>query len=128
MKLFYPAIIDKDPESDYGVIFPDLPGCVSAGTTVAEAIIQAEEALALHLEGMAEDDLDIPSPSPVEQITEDPDVNRVAVVMIPVERPGRFLRVNITLEESLLARIDKAAGRRGRSAFLAQAATDALSR
>ena len=61
-------------------------------------------------------------------LDKDPDVNRVALVMSPVERSGRFLRVNITLEESLLARIDKAAGRRGRSAFLAQAAADALSR
>lgn len=126
VKTHYPAIVDKDPGSDYGVAFPDLPGCVSAGETVAEAIANAEEALALHLDGMAEEGLPIPDPSPVDAIVEDPEVHRVALVMIPAERPGRAVRINITMEESLLARVDKVAGPRGRSAFLAQAATAAL--
>jgi len=126
MKVFYPAIIDKDADSDFGVTFPDLPGCVSAGQTVTEAIAQAEEALALHLDGMAEDGLAIPEPSPADTIEDDPEVNRVALVMVPVQRPGSFHNVNITLEEGLLARIDKAAGPRGRSAFLARAASKAL--
>lgn len=126
MKVFYPAIIDKDADSDFGVTFPDLPGCVSAGQTVTEAIAQAEEALALHLDGMAQDGLAIPEPSPADTIGDDPEANRVALVMIPVQRPGSFHNVNITLEEGLLSRIDKAAGPRGRSAFLARAASEAL--
>jgi predicted RNase H-like HicB family nuclease len=44
----YVALIHKDPDSDYGVSFPDLPGCVSAGSTLDEAIALAHEALALH--------------------------------------------------------------------------------
>jgi predicted RNase H-like HicB family nuclease len=27
------ALIHEDPGSDYGVSFPDLPGCVTAGST-----------------------------------------------------------------------------------------------
>ncbi|MCF6270740.1 MAG: type II toxin-antitoxin system HicB family antitoxin [Melioribacteraceae bacterium] len=30
----FPIIIHKDPESDYGVTVPDLPGCYSAGSTL----------------------------------------------------------------------------------------------
>ena len=33
----YIALIHKEPNSDYGVSFPDLPGCVTAGTTIDEA-------------------------------------------------------------------------------------------
>ena len=35
----YPIVIHKDETSDYGVVFPDLPGCFSAGDTIEEAII-----------------------------------------------------------------------------------------
>ena len=33
MKRIYIGLVHKDPESDYGVSFPDLPGCVTAGHT-----------------------------------------------------------------------------------------------
>lgn len=64
----YIALIHKDPESDYGVSFPDLPGCVTAGTTLDDARRMAAEALAFHLEGLSEDNAPIPEPSPLERI------------------------------------------------------------
>ena len=51
----YIGLIHKDADSDFGVSFPDLPGLVTAGTTLDEARDMAEEVLAFHLEGMAED-------------------------------------------------------------------------
>jgi predicted RNase H-like HicB family nuclease len=77
----YIALIDKQLNSDYGVVFPDFPGCVTAGTTFEDAREMAKEALALHLEGMEE----IPEPSSFETIMADPD-NRDAIVML-VEVP-----------------------------------------
>jgi len=59
----YIALIHKDAESDYGVSFPDFPGCVTVGADVDEARVMAEEALAFHIEGMLEDGLAIPEPS-----------------------------------------------------------------
>ncbi len=44
------AIIHKDPGSDFGVLFPDFPGCITAGATVEEAKALAQEALEGHLE------------------------------------------------------------------------------
>ena len=38
----YIALIHKEPGSDYGVSFPDFPGCITAGTTVDEARRMAE--------------------------------------------------------------------------------------
>lgn len=49
------AVIHKDAGSDYGVSFPSLPGCVSAGRTIAEALASAGEALELHLDGLRAD-------------------------------------------------------------------------
>ena len=51
----YIGIIHKDRDSDYGISFPDFPGCVSAGATLDEARTMGEEALALHVRGMIED-------------------------------------------------------------------------
>jgi predicted RNase H-like HicB family nuclease len=64
----YAALIHKDPDSDYGVSFPDLPGCVTAGSTLDEAIAMAKEVLALHLEGLLENQHDIPSPTPADHV------------------------------------------------------------
>ena len=40
----YIALLRKDPDSDYGVDFPDFPGCVTAGTDLDEASASAREA------------------------------------------------------------------------------------
>jgi len=56
----YPIFIHKDHDSDYGVIVPDLPGCFSAGNSVAEAIQNAHEAIECHLEGLLADNQTIP--------------------------------------------------------------------
>jgi len=41
------GLIFKDAGSDYGVSFPDLPGCITAGVDLDEARAMAAEALAL---------------------------------------------------------------------------------
>jgi len=44
-------IVEKDPETDrYSSVFPELPGCASAGDTEDEAIANAREALDLWFE------------------------------------------------------------------------------
>ena len=45
----YPVVIHKDPDSDYGVTVPDLPGCFSAGTTLDEVLVNAREAIECHI-------------------------------------------------------------------------------
>ena len=42
-KLYYPAFVDKDEDSDFGVSFPDFPGCVSAGESIEDALIGAKK-------------------------------------------------------------------------------------
>jgi predicted RNase H-like HicB family nuclease len=58
----YIALVHKDVGTSYGVSFPDMPGCISAGDTFEEAVAFAAEALAGHIESMREDGDPIPAP------------------------------------------------------------------
>jgi predicted RNase H-like HicB family nuclease len=51
---------ERDGEPAYGAIVPSLPGCVSLGRTIEEALTNVREAIALHLEGLAGRGEDIP--------------------------------------------------------------------
>ena len=64
----YPIFITKEPGSDYGVEVPDLPGCVTAGRTMDEAMAMAREAIELHLEGLAEQGSVPPLPRSIEAL------------------------------------------------------------
>ena len=121
----YPALIRKTPDSDYGVEFPDFPGCVTAGLTVGNALAMAEQSLALHVDGMRDDDEAIPEPTDLEDILKSDEAGDAAVVMIPLARSkGRAVRFNATMDEFLLQRVDFAAKELGmtRSGLLASAA------
>lgn len=122
------ALIHKEADSDYGVHFPDLPGLVTAGSTLDEARAFAEEALALHLEGMAEDGVPVPEPSSLEAVMADPDNRDGVAILVRAETRSRAVRVNITLPEDALRDIDAYAEAHGytRSGFLAQAARKAM--
>lgn len=121
--VYYPAIIERGRRG-FGVFFPDLPGCTSAGDTVTEAAVNAEEALAGHLI-VAEQYGDlIPEPSELDRIEVDPEIKEVARLLVRGERKGKAMRINITLDEGLVAAIDKVA--ENRSGFLAEAARAAL--
>lgn len=126
----YIAIVHKEAKSDFGVSFPDFPGCITAGKNIDEAKDMAQEALAFHIQGMLEDGEQLPGPSRLEEIMSDPDyVNAIAflVVSVPDAKP-RTVRVNVTVPEMTLKQIDAAAKKRGmsRSSFLVHAAQNAI--
>jgi predicted RNase H-like HicB family nuclease len=121
----YIGLIRKDADSDFGVDFPDFPGCVSAGATLDEARHMAQEALELHIGGVLEDGDALPVPSSLEAVMADPEnADAVAFLVSVPEAADRTVRVNITLPERLLRRIDARA--KSRSAFLACVAEKTL--
>jgi len=78
--------IHKDPDTDYGVTVPDLPGCFSAGSTFAEALSMAKEAIELHLEGMLDDGEDIPTPSAdIDVFRPNPDFAEAIWAMVSID-------------------------------------------
>jgi predicted RNase H-like HicB family nuclease len=119
----YIALIHKEESSDYGVSFPDFPGCISAGETLEQAKKNAQEAVIGHINILKEMKKQVPAPSTLEEIMSNPE-NRSAIAFL-VEVPSHHtVRINITLPEDVLSIIDRRARRLNlsRSAFLAQAA------
>ncbi len=122
----YIAVVHKDPGSDFGISFPDFPGCITAGDTIDQAKNMAQKALPFHIKGMLEDGEKIPVPSRLEEIMADPEyADAVAFLVITIPEPKpKAIRVNITVPEDTLHQIDAVAKRRGmsRSSFLVRAA------
>ncbi len=120
----YVALLRKQYDSDYGVDFPDFPGCITAGKTLEDARRMAVEAVQLHLEGMIEDGEPIPAPSPLDEIMADRHNRDAVAVLIDVAVRRPAVRVNISLPSDLLEAIDRVSGNRSR--FLAEAAREKL--
>lgn len=117
----YIALLRKDEASDFGVDFPDFPGCVTAGRTLDEARRMAAEALALHVEGMAEDGEAVPEPSGLDAVMATPENREAVAFLVDVPaKPAPAVRVNVMLPQDVLDAIDRATTNRSR--FLADAA------
>ena len=120
----YIAYLHKDKGSDYGLSFPDFPGCVTAGKTLEEAREMAVEALTLHVSAMIEDGDALPEPSTLDQLADDPAMKGAVAFLVSAEAPEKTVRVNITARESQIEAIDKLARKAGmtRSAYMVQSA------
>ena len=101
----YPAIVHKEEGSVFGVSWPDFPGCTTVGDDIADAHAMAEEALQFHIEGMLEDGDPIPAPSPVAAVAAEAHADGAALMLVRVRLPGRAKRLNITIDEHLLAEL-----------------------
>lgn len=124
----YIAFIHKEPDSCYGVSFPDVPGCISAGDTLEEAAQNAVEALSGHARMIEADGETLPPPRGYDAILADPaldeDRHGAMLTVVPLVRDrGATTRINVSLDLGLLEAIDAAARLRGqtRSAFIASA-------
>jgi predicted RNase H-like HicB family nuclease len=117
----YIAYLHKDSDSDFGVSFPDFPGCVTAGKTLQEAQQMAGEALGLHIAGMIEDGEAIPAPSTLDKLTGDPAGEAAVVALIHAqEQDNQPVRINITAKKREIEKIDELAkkARLSRSAYM----------
>ncbi|WP_376705471.1 type II toxin-antitoxin system HicB family antitoxin [Mesorhizobium sp. ISC25] len=121
----YIGLIHKQADSDFGVSFPDFAGLVTAGVSLDDARAMAEEALAFHVEGLAEDGEAIPEPSSLEEVMSDEDNLSGVAILVPLKaEAAKVVRVNVTIPEDVLDQIDQYAERHGysRSGFLTAAA------
>lgn len=64
----YPAVFSFAADG-ISIEFPDLPGCLTCGHSMKEALYNAYDAMALHLYGMAEEGMEIPPSTPLQEIT-----------------------------------------------------------
>ena len=130
MRHLYFAAIHKDSRSDYTALFPGVPGCITAGSTVEEVEAMAREALQGHLDVCRDYGDPTPAPLDLKAAKAHKDAKGAEFFLgIPVEKEsGKAARLNITMPEDLVAEVDAYTKRRGltRSAFLAKAARQAM--
>jgi predicted RNase H-like HicB family nuclease len=125
----YIAYLHKDNKSDFGVSFPDFPGCVTAGRSLDEARRRAPEALAFHIAGMLEDGEKIPKPSKIDDLVGDSDRQNAVAFLVTTDFPkAKTVRVNVTARENQIELIDRLARQAGmtRSAYMVQSATSGV--
>ncbi len=115
-------------EGNRSISFPAFPGTVTTGANLAELYAHAKDALASVVEAMLEDGLALP-----DGFEADPDAGsdfrasdykNPHIVIVPVDVGGKALRINVTMDEGLVARVDSLASRvhSNRSALLARGA------
>lgn len=136
MKKFYPILVDSsevDHGNAYGIFFPDIPGCYSAADSYEEILDKAEEAALLHIGESG----DIPEPTVLNDMLEaakfaeanakELGLEQFVLMTVKVDLStiaGPAKRINVTIPEFALAKIDAAASSAGksRSEFLTEAA------
>lgn len=134
MSTHYVAVVEKDADSAFGVWFPDVEGCFSAGDTLDEAVVNAGTALRQHAEALQSAGKDVPNARDVEAVLHDKDIKAAVktgalLFAVPLlADAGRTVRINVSLDKALVDQIDEAAEARGltRSAFIAQAAREKI--
>jgi len=123
--LVFVALAQGDQQAGYTATFPDLPQVGASGGGMAELVTGAREAVQKELQRLEADGLEWPKPTPIEAVTHQPGIIPFLVDITVEDTP---VRVNISIGERLLKRIDQGAEARGmsRSGFIASAARSAL--
>ncbi len=124
MRRSYVAVIRKGKKSEYGVSFPDMPGCVTAGKDLDEAYKMAVEALQFHVDGLVEEKMEVPEASLIEEVKKK-NKDGMAFFLVPITIPkSKAERINITVPQFVLSKVDNyaKASNQTRSALFARAA------
>ncbi|HEY2356255.1 MAG TPA: type II toxin-antitoxin system HicB family antitoxin [Phenylobacterium sp.] len=117
--LHFVALVRGSQDTGYTSSFPDLPACSAQGPDVATLVVEARRTVLDHLQALADAGEAWPTATPIEQVTVEPGA---IAVLIEVPLDDTPIRVNISLGERLVQRLDAAAEARGmtRSGFIAQ--------
>lgn len=68
MKYVYPVIFEEAEEGGYNVKVPDIPGTFTCGDDMADAILMAEDVIAMMLADYEDEKKPVPTPSKIENI------------------------------------------------------------
>ena len=71
MEFVYPAVFQKNDDGSYTVVYPDLPGCISEGKSLENAMYMAQTALTQWVEYLVEGNQAIPEASDFKSISTD---------------------------------------------------------
>lgn len=79
-QLTYKIRLQKEPDGGYTVSVPSLPGCITFGNDIDEAIAMAKEAIELYIESLVEHGEEVPTETNTLEysITVQPDIPQMA--------------------------------------------------
>jgi len=134
--MLYPIAIETgDAEHAYGVVFPDLPGCFSAGDTLDEALANAKEAAEFYLEDLADCGRLPPQAGELTAWQKDEEYQGWAWAVVEIDLEpylGKAGKLNVTLPNLITKKIDDLVmvhpEYKNRSHFLQVAATHEFNR
>ena len=123
MSEFYVAVIETSSEGEFFVTLPDLPGVNAAAGTKLAALELAIEFANDYVRDLVEEGHAVPPARDLAEVEHDPEMREVGRALIPVEVPGRSLKISLSIDQALLTRADRVAARVGltRSGFFAAA-------
>ncbi len=122
----------QEQNGNYSVSFPDFPGCTTAVNDSVAVIVKAAEALSRHIARMIADGRKLPQVRSLSRLADDPvflaNSAGLMIALVPYTPAPREVRLEITFDETLLARVDRAAEAAGEtcSGYLADAARQRL--
>ncbi len=126
---FY-ALIHSDNAGQFGLSFPDAPGVIAVGPDVETAAAAGRKALRSNFNALDDEGLPLPRPRSLDTLLADPDFRAshsdalMVIALAPAPKTGRSIRINISIDEFALERIDELARRKGltRSRLLVEGA------
>jgi predicted RNase H-like HicB family nuclease len=123
--IVYVALAEAVEPDGYVARFPDVPGCSASGADLGGLLSQARAVLRDELQALAERAEEWPAPTRAEQVQPGPGQ---FTLLVDVEVEDTPVRVNISIGEQLLKKLDAAAEASGstRSGFIAQAVRERL--
>jgi predicted RNase H-like HicB family nuclease len=101
--------------ANWSISFPAFPGTVTTGQDFAELMANARDALASVVAAIVEDGQALPASfesSPEQGYLARAGYQDPHIVLVPVEAGGRAVRINVTMDEGLVARLDTLAAPR----------------
>lgn len=101
----YPAIFHE--EDGFWVEFPNLDGCNACGNTLEETMNLAQETLGLYLATLAEEVLEIPSPSSIKDIKTDGFVSYVSINIDKYRRNNKAVKKTLSIPQWLADEAEK---------------------
>jgi predicted RNase H-like HicB family nuclease len=121
---WYVAVLETNSEGLIFAMIPDLPGVNASGATMSDALGLVREFADSYVRDLVENGQPVPEATAIDQIPVEPDAPELARALIPIEVPGRTVKISLSIDEALLKRADRAASRVGmsRSGFFAAAA------
>ena len=91
----YPACFGRNEDGSYTIAYPDLPGCISEGKDLADALAMASKALSQWIAYLMEDEQPLPAPSDMAQLTAGE--NEVLSLVAADVRDNRAVRRTVSL-------------------------------